>query len=447
MADIAKVHDIEWYADVPRSIGKQTIIGLALMVVAFGGFGTWATTAPLAAAIIAQGSFVATGQNKILQHLEGGIIEQILVSEGDQVVEGQALVQLDKTAALARKRELFLRRMRLDVTADRLTAQFEGLEKLDLSTLVEEYRGDSDVWEILVTQQLNFKAQRQKLSSELSLLEQNIRALEFREIGYTRQRDASIRQLELLKDEYAAKKVLLDKGVARANEVKALLRAIADAEGQIGRLEAEIAETQTQRTKGEQEVLRAKSAYREDALERLQSIQGERDMVREQLREASNILERATINAPVSGTVVRIHYHTNGGVIESGKAILEILPAGVPLIIEAQILRNDIDSVKLGQKATIRLSALNQRTTPVISGDVFYVSADALQQSSNGSTAPHDVYLARINIAPSELARVHGFTPTPGMPAEVMIQTNERTFFNYIAKPVTDSMSRAFSEQ
>ncbi|THV10177.1 HlyD family type I secretion periplasmic adaptor subunit [Rhizobium rhizophilum] len=447
MADIAKVHDIEWYSEVPRSIRKQTIVGLVLVAVAFGGFGTWASTAPLAAAVLAQGSFVATGQNKILQHLEGGIIEQILVSEGDQVVEGQALVQLDETAALAKKRELFLRRMRLDVTAARLTAQFETVEKLDLSSLVKEYRGDTDVWAILVSQQLNFRAQQQKLTSEIALLQQNIRALEFREIGYTRQRDASIRQLDLLKDEYAAKEILLKKGVARANEVKAILRAIAEAEGQIGRLEAEIAETQAQRTKGEQEVLRATSAYREDALERLQSIQGERDMVREQLREAANILERATINAPVSGTVVRIHYHTNGGVIESGKAILEILPAGVPLIIEAQISRNDIDSVKLGQEATIRLVALNQRTTPVIQGEVFYLSADALQQSGNASSAPHDVYLARINIAPTELSRVQGFTPTPGMPAEVMIQTSERTFFNYIAKPVTDSMSRAFSEQ
>lgn len=447
MADIAKVHDIEWYSDVPRSISKQTIVGLGLLVVAFGGFGTWASTAPLAAAVLAQGSFVATGQNKIIQHLEGGIIEQILVSEGDQVVEGQALVQLDETAALAKKRELFLRRMRLDVTAARLTAQFETVEKLDLSSLVNEHRGDTEVWEILVSQQLSFRAQQQKLSSEVSLLQQNIRALEFREIGYTRQRDASIRQLDLLKDEYAAKEVLLKKGVARANEVKAILRAIAEAEGQIGRLEAEIAETQAQRTKGEQEVLRAESAYQEDALERLQAIQGERDMVREQLREAVNILDRATINAPVSGTVVRIHYHTNGGVIESGKAILEILPAGVPLIIETQISRNDIDSVKLGQEATIRLVALNQRTTPVIKGDVFYLSADALQQTGNAASAPHDVYLARINIAPTELALVPGFTPTPGMPAEVMIQTSERTFFNYLAKPITDSMSRAFSEQ
>lgn len=446
MSDIAKVHDIEWYADVPRSIWKQTTVGLVLLGVSFGGFGTWASTAPLAAAVITPGSFVATGQNKILQHLEGGIIKQILVSEGDQVTENQPLVRLDETAALARKRELFLRRMRLDVTAARLTAQFERADVLDISSLLNEHRADQDVWSILVSQQLNFKAQQLKLSSELSLLEQNTKALQFREIGYTRQRDATVRQLELLKDEHQGKKALLAKGLVRANEVKAIQRAIAEAEGQIGRLEAEIAETQAQLVKGQQEILRAEGVYREEALERLQSIQGERDAVREQLREAENVLHRATINAPVSGTVVRTHYHTTGGVIETGKAILEILPAGVPLIIEAQISRNDIDSVKLGQTATIRLVALNQRTTPVLEGNVFYISADALQVSKTG-TAGNDVYLARINISPEEIARVPGFAPTPGMPVEIMIQTTERTFFSYIAKPITDSMSRAFSEQ
>ena len=168
MSDIAKVHDIEWYAEVPRSIWKQTTVGLVLLGVCFGGFGVWASTAPLAAAVIAQGSFVATGQNKILQHLEGGVIKEILVSEGDQVVENQPLVRLDETAAQAKKRELFLRRMRLDVTAARLTAQFENADTLDITKLLNEHRADQDVWSILVSQQLNFKAQQHKLSSELS---------------------------------------------------------------------------------------------------------------------------------------------------------------------------------------------------------------------------------------------------------------------------------------
>ena len=142
---------------------------------------------------------------------------------------------------------------------------------------------------------------------------------------------------------------------------------------------------------------------------------------------------------------VRMNYNTPGGVIESGKPIAEILPTDVPLIIETQIPRVNIDSVKLGQEATVRLTSLNQRTTPVLQGKVFYVSADALPDDSK--VVPQEVYLARIELSASELSRVQGFNPTPGMPAEVMIQTAERTFFEYLSKPIVDSMQRAFREQ
>jgi HlyD family secretion protein len=446
MSAVARVHDIEWYAEVPRSVWKQTVVGVVLTAVAFGGFGTWAATAPLAAAVISQGSFVATGRNKVVQHFEGGIIKDLLVKEGDQVTEGQALVRLDETAAMAKKREFFLRRMRLEATAARLAAQAEGAETVTMPEYFNEYKDDPDVSSLVLTQQLNFKAQRIKVKTEISMVSQNIKALEFRSEGYVRHRDAMITQQTLLQDEYDTKSALLTKGLLRATEVRSLQRAIADAEGQIGRLGSEIAETGAQILKSQQEISKAEETYREDALDRLQSIQGERDAAREQSREADDVLRRTTILAPVTGTVVRTYYHTTGGVIESGKGIMEILPAAAPLIVEAKVSRNEIDSVKVGQKATIRLTALNQRTTPVLNGEVFYVSADALEDSKAG-LANHDVYIARIQVTNEEIARVRGFTPQPGMPAEIMIQTALRTFFSYIAKPVTDSMSRAFSER
>ncbi len=446
MSAVARVHDIEWYAEVPRSVWKQTVVGVVLTAVAFGGFGTWAATAPLAAAVISQGSFVATGRNKVVQHFEGGIIKDLLVKEGDQVTEGQALVRLDETAAMAKKREFFLRRMRLEATAARLAAQAEGAETVTMPEYFNEYKDDPDVSSLVLTQQLNFKAQRIKVKTEISMVSQNIKALEFRSEGYVRHRDAMITQQTLLQDEYDTKSALLTKGLLRATEVRSLQRAIADAEGQIGRLGSEIAETGAQILKSQQEITKAEETYREDALDRLQSIQGERDAAREQSREADDVLRRTTILAPVTGTVVRTYYHTTGGVIESGKGIMEILPAAAPLIVEAKVSRNEIDSVKVGQKATIRLTALNQRTTPVLNGEVFYVSADALEDSKAG-LANHDVYIARIQVTNEEIARVRGFTPQPGMPAEIMIQTALRTFFSYIAKPVTDSMSRAFSER
>ncbi len=141
----------------------------------------------------------------------------------------------------------------------------------------------------------------------------------------------------------------------------------------------------------------------------------------------------------------RVYYHTSGGVIESGRPILEILPENEPLIVETQIPRADIDSVRTGQPATVRLVALNQRTTPVLNGLVDYVSADAITDGTSGQAK--EVYIARVTLSPRELRRVANFTPTPGMPAEIMIQTEERTFAQYLARPVVDSMSRAFREQ
>lgn len=445
MSDIASVHDIQWYADVPRSILKHTVFGFALLGLTFGGFGTWALTAPLASAVISQGSFVATGQNKIVQHFGGGVIKELMVSEGDLVKAGQPLVLLDETAALARDRELFLRRARLEAIAARLLAQYQGLDRMSPPAFLKNHLGEPEVIEILESQKLSFDAQRNKIEGELSILEQNMLSLEFRAEGYDRQKASYEQQLELLRQEHKGKATLFDKGLLRGTELKAIERAMADAEGQIGRLDSEIDQATSQVERTRQEVVQAETAFREEALDRLQGIQGELDVVREQSREAENVLQRASILAPVSGTIVRAYYHTNGGVIESGKAVMEILPDDVPLLIEAQVPRTDIDNVRVGQMATIRLVALNQRTTPVLEGHVIYVSADALSDQQSGKN--QDVYLARIDISPTQLARVRGFQPTPGMPAEIMIQVEERTFFNYLAKPITDSMARAFTER
>lgn len=445
MSDIASVHDLKWYADVPRSIWKQTLFGTMLLAITFGGFGTWALTAPLASAVISQGSFVATGQNKIVQHFGGGVIKELLVTEGDVVEEGEPLVLLDETAAAARDRELFLRRARLEAMVARLQSQYEGAAQMGTSAFLQDRMDDPEIAEIVASQKLNFDAQRMKLDGQLGILEQNILSLEFRAEGYDRQKISYEQQLRLLREELDAKTTLFDKGLLRGTELKALERAVADAEGQIGRLESEIDQAVAQVERTRQEIAQTQSGYGEDALDKLQSLQSELDMVREQSREAENILQRASILAPVSGTVVRSFYHTNGGVIESGKTVMEILPKDVPLLIEAQVSRTDIDSVRVGQPATIRLSALNQRTTPVLEGHVVYVSADALSTDQAGK--PHDVYMARIDIPSAQIARVHGFQPTPGMPAEIMIQIEERTFFDYLAKPVVDSMSRAFTER
>ncbi|MDO5758296.1 MAG: HlyD family type I secretion periplasmic adaptor subunit [Rhodobacterales bacterium] len=437
--------DSVWYADVPRSVSKFAILGFVLMLVTFGGFGAWAFRAPLAAAIIAQGSFVATGRNKIVQHLEGGIIKEIVVREGDFVKKDQLLLRLDRTAASANQRELEMRKARLEATEQRILAEYAGKPELIFSEELMALRDDPEIASILDGQALAFRVSQSTLKNDLAILESNIEALGIRQIGYATQLEAYERQLVLLGQEYEAKRELYEAGLVRKPEVSALERASIEAEGQIGRLRAEVNEIEQIKLKYTTQVNKVEGDYAEAALTDLQTVQSELESIREKTRKAQNVSLRSDVVAPVSGTVVRLHYHTAGGVIESGKAIAEILPSDQPLIVEVQISRMDIDSVRQGQHATVGLTALNQRTTPKLDGEVIYVSADAVADRSDGSA--REVYVTRVSISPEQFSRIRDFTPTPGMPAQIMIQTNTRTFAQYLAKPVTDSMSRAFRER
>ncbi|PHQ79268.1 MAG: secretion protein HlyD [Thalassobium sp.] len=435
----------EWYADVPRSVTKHITFGILLFILTFGGFGAWALRAPLAAAVIAQGSFVATGRNKIVQHLEGGIIREILVEEGDTVVEGQPILLLDETAALATERELFLRQVRLEAMEARILAEHSGADRLIFPASIEALRSDFSIASMLDAQTVTFDAAARQLNNDLSLLEQSIEALTVRATGYDYQLISTRTQLEILREDMTAKEQLLDRGLIRRSEVNSIRRAIAEAEGQIGRLTAEIDEITEVSKRYEAQIAQTISERQGAALDELQIVQSELESVREQVRRAENVLSRSEVVAPVSGTIVTLHYYTPGGVIESGKPIAEILPAGEPLIIEVSIARTEVDVVQKGQEATVRLTGLNARTTPVLTGEVFYVSADSIVDRSQ--ELAQEVYVARVSVAPEQLDRVRGFTPTPGMPAEIMIQTEERTFFQYLMKPITDSMNRAFREQ
>jgi len=437
--------ELTWYGEVPRSIKQPMIFGIAIIGVAFGGFGVWASTAPLAAAVISSGSFVATGENKIIQHLEGGIIKDLGVHEGDQVVADQVVMTLDETSALSGEQQLRLRQVRLEAIRARLVAQVSGARQYTSPDLPVDADLQSEVSEIAASQQAHFSAWRDKLDNDLQLYEQNIAGLDFRHGGEQSQLDSMMAQRELLVAEMQSKATLLDKGLVTRSEVFEIQRAVADADGDIARLQAEMQEIEAQILKFRGEMVQTTGAARNASLQEMQAVETELDTVSEQMRQARSVLSRTQIKSPVAGTVIRLYYHTTGGVVESGKPIMEILPSGVPLIIEAPISRNQIDDVKQGQEATIRLTALNQRVTPVLTGTVFYVSADSLPDTSAGQ-AGREVYLARVSVSADQIARVPGFSPTPGMPAEIMIQTTERTFLEYLMKPVADSMSRAFRE-
>ncbi|MDF2140288.1 HlyD family type I secretion periplasmic adaptor subunit [Paenirhodobacter sp. CAU 1674] len=439
------VDPVEWYADVPRRVWGHAVLGFALMVLAFGGFGIWAFRAPLAAAVMAQGSFVATGQNKVMQHLEGGIIAEILVREGETVSAGQPIVRLDGTLASATKRELDVRRARLEATEARLLAEHRGADRLLFPASLTDKAADLEIASIMEGQRKGFEVARSALANDLALIGRNIEALEARRQGYALQRQSLAAQAAILSEELGNKQGLLDKGIVSRDTISALRRALLDAQGQGARLEAEVQEIDSMRARYQTQIERTLDEHRQAALSELQGIQAELESVREQLNKAENVLSRTELLAPVAGTVVRLYYHTAGGVIEPGRAVAEILPADAPLIVETLISRSDIDSVQVGQEATIKLNGLNQRTTPVLSGRVDYVSADAVATGEPASG--REAYVVRASLTRDELRRVRHFTPKPGMPVEIMIRTETRSFAQYIAKPVIDSMSRAFREQ
>ncbi|WP_082733647.1 HlyD family type I secretion periplasmic adaptor subunit [Polycladidibacter hongkongensis] len=434
-----------WHEDVPKGLFLPKLASVAIILVVFLLFGVWAFTAPLAGAVVARGSFVATGKNKIVQHLEGGIIHEILVKEGEIVSAGQVLVRLDETAARANMARLQVRQLRLQAVRERLEHEARNAERLLFPNAESLGETQGKAKEIILGQLLTFQAHRRKLMSEIAILDKGIAALEERIQGSSAQAKAVEQQLALLKEEEQSKRAMLSKGLIRKSDLLNVQRMIANLTGERGRILAEMGDARERIARTEAQIQKVRDEAAQSAAGELQSVLADLDDVREQTRAAQNVLERIEIRAPVRGAVVRMRYHTAGGVIEAGKDLIEILPLQEELVVEAEIKPEDIDHVEKGQQAMVRLSALNQRTTPMIPAEVTYVSVDAVPDERLQSLAK-EVYKVKVKILMDKVANTSAFSPTPGMPAEIYITTRNRTFIDYLMEPLSDSMSRAFRE-
>jgi HlyD family type I secretion membrane fusion protein len=434
----------EWYASIPRSGRKATLAGFVIMASTFGGFGVWASTAPIAGAVIAQGSFVAVGNNKVIQHLEGGVIAEILVAEGDIVEAGATLVRLDETHARANLRRLSLRQVRLQAMRTRLLQEAQGATDLRFSTAVEDIRTDPAVDAILDAQTLAFDVRNRQLVSDIEILERSKSALEERIIGAQEQLAAIADQTVFYEEEHAAKEGLFERGYVEKPAVLSIKRALANMRGEKGRLLADIGDSRERIERADAQIAKARTAMAETAVNELHQVSADLDDVGEQILAARNVLDRIEITSPVRGIVVDLGFHSPGGVIESGTKVMEIVPLDGGIHIEVEIQPRDIDNVFQGQGALVRLTALNQRTTPMMPAEVVYLSADALPRQDRGPVAER--YTARLALDDEALKRLAQFEARPGMPAEVYIQSRERTFMDYLMEPITDSMSRSFRE-
>jgi HlyD family type I secretion membrane fusion protein len=437
-----------WYSSLPRRTRLPTIAGILVIAVAVAGFGVWGNTAPIAGAIVASGVFVATGQNKIIQHLEGGVIRAIHIHEGDLVEENQLLVELDETTPRAELRRLHLRDLRLTAIDARLQSEMQEAREITNPEELSQAAGDPEVAAILGSQRLAFVARRNNVDSDVASIVEGINALKERIQGSNIQLDAVKRQIKFLDDEINTKSYLLQTGLVRKPELLVLQRTRANLEGEVGRILGEIGDAKERIARSNEQINGVRKTAIKAAVEQMHEVRGELADVRERMLAAKGVLDRVRITAPVRGVVVKLRYHTQGGVIEPSKNIMEILPLQEELIIEARVRPQDIDSVKNGQHAMVRLTALNQRVTPMVSGDVIYLSADTLaDERKSQQMGPTDIYIVRVKLTRADVMAIPGFSPTPGMPVEVYIKTSERTFFQYVARPVHDSMMRAFRER
>jgi HlyD family type I secretion membrane fusion protein len=443
----------QWHRDVPRSSRWPIALGVCVLLVWGLGFGAWAAVAPLDGAVVASGSFVATGQNKQVQHLEGGIIRKVLVSEGDLVEESQPLLRLDDTAVKAKLRTLVLRQYRLIAMAARLTAEINSFDKLQLPEALAQQATDSDVKFVLQGQEAQLTARRTTLLAQEEVLRREISGLRETIRGYQAQVDSNGRRLALFDEEIKDKNYLLERQMIRKTDVLNLQRAEASVSGDLGELLGRIGDAKDRIARADQQMVQLRAAAIQKAVEELREAESDLDDVNEQIRATRDVAERTEVRAPVRGIVVKLHRHTPGGVVGPGDLILELLPVNDELVIEARVNPTEITHVKVGQDALVRLTALNQRLTPMIDGKVVYVSADTVpdqsaQREIDSETSRGDSFIMRVRIDEADAhSKIENFRPTPGMPADLYIKTGQRTFFNYMMRPILDSFSRAFRER
>jgi HlyD family secretion protein len=419
---------------------------IAGLVVLFGIFavgGGWAAVAPLAGAAIAPGVISPEGSRQTVQHLEGGIIRQILVRDSDVVVEGQALVVLEGVGARAEVGRLEERLRTLAAQEARLRAERNGAEEIRFDHAI---LADASAPAVVAvrTAQLNFFQTRRAAEANREAIQgQRIDQLERQIAGLQRQLVSNRRQRELIQEETTDVDQLYRQGLERKARLLGLQREDAALLGAAGELEAQIAQAEEAIGETRLEIMDIRIQRIEEVDEQFADVQMQRGEAEEELAAADDTLRRTEITAPIAGTVLDLRFTTTGGVIGPGEPVLDLVPLADELIIEAQVRPTDVDDVAAGQSAHVMFPSLPQRQLLRIAGEVESVSADALTDEHSGET----YYRAKVTVDRGDLALAPpGVELVPGMPAEVFIATTERTLLSYLLQPIQEILARTFRE-
>ncbi len=425
------------------SARRYILFGLAVLLLLVGGLGAWATIAQLSGAVISPGVVAVSSNRQTVQHLEGGIISALLVRDHEAVEAGQLLLKLDDTQARATLAIIDGRLDLLRAQAARLQAERDGLEAIEVPASIGDRLAEPAVREIIDGQVELFEARRLALDGETEILTQRIAQLEDEIGGLQAQQSAKESQIGLISEELVGLERLYRQGYAPRTRVLELQRGRERLSGEVGEHLADLARARTRIGETRLQIIQLRWDVREEAVEQLREVQAQIYDLDQRRAAALDELKRLDIYAPVAGAVVGLSVHTVGGVAAPGQPLMDIVPEEDELVIEAQIAPTDIDKIAGGLPAVVRLSAFNLRTTPELNGTVFAVSADRLVDETRGFA----YYQVGVRIPESELARLEDLTLLPGMPAEVFINTGERSALSYLVKPLADSLAHVFREE
>jgi epimerase transport system membrane fusion protein len=414
--------------------------GLVVAFLVFGVFGVWASTAPIDGASHGPGTVTARSSNKSIQHLEGGIIAGILVENGDRVEAGDPLIRLDATQALAELGMVSVQIAAKEAKEARLLAERDGLDEIKFQTDIGE-ASPNEIAEMLSQREI-FAARRESLQGQASVLEQRVSQLRSRLQGMREMRESREMLVQSHSEELDEVRGLLAEGFADTNRLRDVERNYNTLRGDLAELESEITSTEIRIGETESEIRQVQNEFFAEVVTELGQVRSELKDLHERRVAIQDVVTRKVVRAPDSGIVNGMDLHTVGGIIPAGEEIGQVVPASDELIIEARISPMDIDRVSVGQSASVRFSSLSARRTPRLTGTVINVSADAFTDRQSGTT----YYEARIAVDPESLEGFSELALVPGMPADVFINSGERTLMQYLLKPLTTTMARSFIE-
>ncbi|MDN5247751.1 MAG: HlyD family type I secretion periplasmic adaptor subunit [Wolbachia endosymbiont of Tyrophagus putrescentiae] len=443
--------------EVLRVTWGPLFFGLIVIFIFFGIGGIWSVVAPIDGAVHASGEVIVSSNRKIVQHLGGGIISKILVKEGQAVKKDEPLVLLNDVNEKANLSIIKEKLLSFLATEARLIAIRGNLPTLELSDEIKQLSSKEIVNKVMKNQIKLFNSQRKSVLGKIGILQQRIKQLNDELVGLSSQLEAADKQSTLINEELEMKRQLLEGGHIGRPHILILEKQFAEIEGRVGHLRSAISQVQQKIGENELEIINTKNDYQERANAELKEVSTSIADLKERLMVAEDGLARTVIKSPQDGVVTDIKYHTEGGVIQSGVPIMSVVPSDDDLVINAKIQTRNIEEILSAQKTSkniisagglkglkvkVRLSAYSARRLGLINGIVSHISPDALDDPRLGR-----YYSVRVVIPQQEIEQFKNVYLYPGMPAEVYIVTQSRTFFSILFTPIIAAFDKSFIER